>query len=290
MNACLLPEPLQDREFEIIRRMVYDQTGINLSKLKKIMVQSRLMKRLKQINCPTFGQYIKIIRLNPRERSVMFNLITTNVTHFFRESHHFDFIKRFLPVYLQQFKTGRMCRVWSAGCSTGQEPYSIAITLSEMFERLSGEFQILASDINTEVLKQAASGIYKREEVEEVPHDLLKKYFKLGQGPNKGLFKVKEKLQQHVIFRQINLVDSAADFPVEGKFDLIFCRNVFIYFDQETKRRIVKKFYRKLHDGGCLFIGHSESLNHSDTGIGSWIPREHTIYMKKGGEGPGEQN
>lgn len=288
MNVCLLPETLQDREFEIIRQMVYEQTGINLSKLKKVMVQSRLMKRLKQINCPNFGQYIKITRLNHQERAVMFNLITTNVTHFFRENHHFEFINRFLPTYLEKAKPGKVLKVWSAGCSTGQEPYSIAIVLNELFERIKGEFLILASDINTEVLQQATKGIYKLEEVEQVPYPLLKKYFKMGQGPNKGLFKVKERLRQKVMFRQINLVDANSEFPVESQFDLIFCRNVFIYFDQETKRRIIKKFYKKMHNGGCLFIGHSESLNYSDSGLGSWIPKEHTIYMKKEGVGTSE--
>lgn len=285
MDKYSLPAPLQDIEFEIIRRIVYEQAGIKLSEQKKGMVQSRLVKRLKEIKCPNFGKYIKIARLNAEERAIMLNLITTNVTDFFRENQHFKFIKSFLPEYLRQTGPNKVLKVWSAACSTGQEPYSIAITLNEFYRQHPGDFKIIASDINTEVLQHAARGIYKWEQVEEIPHDLLKKYFKLGQGPNKGLVKVKEILQHKIDFRQINLADPDPDFPVENRLDFIFCRNVFIYFDQETKKRAVKKFYKKLHNGGCLFLGHSESLNTFDTTIGNWIPREHTVYIKdEGGE------
>ncbi len=275
-----MPAPLQESEFEIICRMVYEQTGIKLSAHKKVMVQSRLAKRLKQIACTDFARYIKMTRLNAEERAIMFNLITTNVTKFFRESHHFDFLQNYLPQYLAGSKSSKTLKIWSAGCSSGQEPYSIAIALNEFFERHVGDFKILASDINTEVLQQAVSGVYKWEEVDEIPYELLKKYFKMGQGANKGLFKVKEILQRKISFGQLNLADGTLDFPVGGQFDFVFCRNVFIYFDQQTKNRAIKKFYRKIHGGGCLFLGHSESLNTHDYAIGSWTPREHTVYMK----------
>lgn len=283
MEDCITPAFLQERDFEVIRRMVYEQTGIKLTEQKKTMIQSRLSKRLKQIGCPSYGQYIKMANLNAEERSIMFNLITTNVTKFFRENHHFEFIRDFIPKYLVRANRNKVVKVWSAGCSTGQEPYSIAITLNELFKQHDGDYRIVASDINTDVLRHAAGGIYRWEEVEDIPYDLLKKYFKLGQGANTGLFKVKEDLRRKIDFRKINLADGYPDFPLEDSFDLIFCRNVFIYFDQETKRYAVKKFYKKLHDGGCLFLGHSESLNIRDTAIGNWIPREHTVFMKQAG-------
>lgn len=290
MNNCYVPARLKETEFEIIRRVVYEQTGIKLTSQKRVMVESRLNKRLKQIGCPDFGQYVKTTRLNPKERAIMLNLITTNVTKFFRENHHFDFINDYLPQYLNQDNPHKTLRVWSAGCSSGQEPYSIAIVLNEFYEKHPGDFRILASDINTEVLQLAVQGIYKSEEVDEIPYPLLTKYFKLGSGSNKGLFKVKDNLQQKISFRQINLADGNLEFPVDGFLDFIFCRNVFIYFDQETKKLAIRKFYKKLYNGGCLFLGHSETLNAYDGPLGTWIPKEHTVYMKKEGAGGNEQN
>ena len=281
-----MPAPLRVEEFEIIRAMVYQQTGINLSTPKIAMIQSRLTKRLKEIGCQDFKKYIKLTTLDHRERAVMFNLITTNVTKFFRENHHFEFINSVLPDYLAN-KPKKVINVWSAACSTGQEPYSIAITLNEYFKDHPGEFHIIASDINTEVLKKASEGIYPWEEVNEIPYNLLTKYFKLGSGTNKGLFKIKEHLQRKVSFRQINLVDANVDYPVEGLYDFIFCRNVFIYFDMETKRRAVRKMYRKLNNGGFLLLGHSESLNVYENSDGNWVSREHTVYQKQEGVGRG---
>lgn len=283
-----MPEPIQDQEFEIIRQMVYEQTGINLSPQKKIMVQSRLIKRLKEVKCPDFKQYVKICRSEPQERAIMFNLITTNVTQFFRENHHFEFINKFLPQYYQQAGPNKVINIWSAGCSTGQEPYSMAITLNEYFEKHKGDYKIVASDINTEVLRRAQDGIYNFEEVNEIPYDFLKKYFRLGQGSNKGLFKMKEILQRKIKFRQINLADNNPEFLLDGQFDFIFCRNVFIYFDKQTKKRAIRKFYNKLYEGGCLFLGHSETLNTYDMTLGHWIPLEHTVYKKKDGGTPNE--
>lgn len=284
METNLLPYNLKDEEFEVVRRMVYQETGISLSSQKKMLIQSRLAKRLKELGCPDYGRYLKLTRLNPGERSMMFNLITTNVTKFFREPRHFEFLMSFVPQYTNQFNSGRMLKVWSAACSTGQEPFSIAMSLNEIFEKCPGDFRVMASDINTDVLKEASTGIYRWEQVQEIPYELLKKYFKLGQGSNQGLFRVKEELQRKITFKQINLVDINGDLPCDGKYDFIFCRNVFIYFDQETKRRVIKKLYKKLNTGGCLFLGHSESLNTSDLQIGRWKTLEHTVYMKQEGE------
>lgn len=282
MGLLLIDSPITDSEFQIIQQMVYEQTGIKLGQQKKAMVQSRLMKRLKLLNCPNFGKYLKMVKTNPAERTVMFNLLTTNVTKFFRESSHFDFVcDKFLPRFLTGEGKKRPLRVWSAGCSTGQEPYSLAIVLTEYFNAHAGNgFEILASDINTAVLNKAREGIYSWEEVNEIPYDLLRKYFKLGTGINAGVFKAKDVLRQKVSFKYVNLADHQTDFPVGGKYDLIFCRNVFIYFDQETKGRTVKRFYDRLHPGGVLFLGHSESLNLNDAKLGTWSVKQHTVYQK----------
>ena len=274
---------LSEMAFESIRRMVYQETGIKLSGQKKAMIQSRLMKRLKQVGCPTFEQYVKTVKLNPSERAIMFNLLTTNVTKFFRESHHFDFLKEgFLPVFLKNPGQTRPLKVWSAGCSTGQEPYTLALVLNEFFTSVPRrDFWITASDINTDVLKKAAEGLYQWEEVNEIPYGWLKKYFKLGTGPNSGLFKVKDILRKKVNFKYFNLAVPGGNQKAETIYDIIFCRNVFIYFDQETKANVIKMFYNRLSPGGCLFLGHSESLNINDRSIGQWSIQQHTVYRKE---------
>lgn len=274
---------LSEGAFEDIRRMVYEETGIKLSQQKKAMIHSRLMKRLKQAGCPAFEQYVKTVKLNPNEREIMFNLLTTNVTKFFRESHHFDFLKEgFLPGFLKNSGRTRPLKVWSAGCSTGQEPYTLALVLDEYFAAMPGrDFRITASDINTEVLKKAAKGIYQWEEVNEIPYEWLKKHFKLGTGPNSGLFKVKDNLRKKVNFKYFNLAVPGGNEKDETLYDIIFCRNVFIYFDQETKANVVKMFYNRLTPGGCLFLGHSESLNINDRRIGQWAIQQHTVYKKE---------
>lgn len=274
---------ISEEVFETIRRMVYEETGIKLSTQKRAMIQSRLMKRLKQIGCPTFERYVKTVKLNPGERAVMFNLLTTNVTKFFRESHHFDFLReKFLPDFMARTGQTRPLKVWSAGCSTGQEPYTLAIVLNEYFESYPGrDFRITASDINTDVLKKASDGIYIWEEVNEIPYELLKKYFKLGTGPNSGLFKAKDSLRKRINFKYFNLAVPGGKEQENTVYDIIFCRNVFIYFDQETKRNTIRMFYNRLSSEGCLFLGHSESLNLNDPRMGNWSIQQHTVYKKK---------
>ncbi len=279
----IMDSHLSESAFDTIRRMVYEETGIKLSEQKKAMIQSRLMKRLKQAGCPSFEQYVKTVKLNPHERAIMFNLLTTNVTKFFRESHHFDFLREgFLPVFLKHSGQTRPLKVWSAGCSTGQEPYTLALVLNEFFASYPGrDFQITASDINTDVLQKAAGGIYQWEEVSDIPYEWLKKYFKLGTGPNSGLFKVKDTLRKKVNFKYFNLAVPVGNKRDETIYDIIFCRNVFIYFDQDTKANVIRMFYNSLTPGGYLFLGHSESLNINDTRIGKWSIQQHTVYRKE---------
>lgn len=277
---------LSSKEFDTIRRMVYDSIGVNLTEAKRSLVISRLSKRLRELSMESFADYIKYLNSNPDELHTLFNYITTNVTKFFREEHHFEYLEQvFLPQFVEEARhvNGRpRLRVWSAGCSTGEEPYTLAMVLSEFFGNTSSyDIKIIASDINSETLQKADSGVYKYEEVQNIPRWLLKKYFKMGTGPNEGLFKVKDSLRNFVEFKQINLTEDKR-YDIENQLDMIFCRNVFIYFDRDTQRRILERFYQHLVPTGLLFLGHSESINNSNSDPKVWKLIKHTIYRKTG--------
>lgn len=192
----------------------------------------------------------------------MINRITTNVTSFFRENHHFHVLKDIvMPKLLEKgTATGkRKVRIWSAGCSTGQEPYSIAITLADAFRGHVGwDIKILATDLDTEVLSKGEKGVYSKEAVANIPLEQLRRFFKKGKGENKELFKVSNQIRNMVVFRQLNL--TTEHFPIRGPLDAIFCRNVIIYFDKQFKEKLIKTFSNLLGNDGYLFMGHSESL------------------------------
>ncbi len=169
---------------------------------------------------------------------------------------------------------------WSAGCSTGEEPYTLSLVLHNYFKDMSGwDIKILASDINTEALENARKGIYSYQEVKNIPYNYLKTYFKMGTGSNQGLFKVKEVLQRPVEFKKINLA-SLGQQSLPGPFSIIFCRNVFIYFDHQLRAKVLRQFYQNLMPGGLLFVGHSESVDTSNQSLGKWRMVKHTIYEK----------
>ncbi len=277
---------LSNKEFESIRRMVYDYIGVNLTDAKRSLVISRLSKRLRELNMEGFGEYIEFLKRDPDELHILFNYITTNVTKFFREEHHFDYLKNvFLPEHVEKYKSGNKrirLRVWSAGCSTGEEPYTIAMVLSEYFRNPQAyDIKIIASDINSETVEKAREGLYKYEEVQNIPRWMLKKYFKMGVGPNEGYFKVKDSLKELIEFKLINLT-SSQKYAIDSSLDLIFCRNVFIYFDRDTQRRILERFYQHVMPDGLLFLGHSESINNSNSDPKRWRLVKHTIYKKLG--------
>ena len=275
---------LSTRDFQAVRQIVYDSIGVNLTEAKKALVVSRLSKRLRELKMQTFKQYFQFLQESPGEVEIMFNYLTTNVTRFFREKHHFEHL---CLEYLPYWESGagkdsgkKKIRAWSAGCSTGEEPYTLAMVLHDYFQGKNGwSINILASDVNSAVLEKACAGIYTRQEVEGIPYNYLKKYFKLGTGPNAGFFKVKIVLQDLIAFRRINLV-SPEKYPAAGSLNLIFCRNVFIYFDREIRRRILEHFHRSLFPGGLLFLGHSESINTLDRRTGRWRMLRHTVYEK----------
>lgn len=251
---------LTEEEFVKFRDIVYKESGISLSDVKKILLQSRLMKRLRFLNLNNFSDYYNYLIDNYNEEKINFiNSITTNKTDFFRENDHFEFMKTYiLPAF--EAKGEREIRIWSAGCSTGEEPYTIGITLFEYFkEKKAPLFKILATDIDTQVLEKGLNGIYTEDQVAAIEENFLKEYFLKGKEDNKGLFKVKDFLKNIVFFRRLNLLID--DYPMKKKFDVIFCRNVIIYFDKETQKKLFDNFLRYLKDDGYLLVGHSENIS-----------------------------
>lgn len=259
---------LSDSEFQQLRQLIYQLTGISLAESKRHLVKSRLQKRLIALKLARFKDYYNLLLTEPKdspERTAFINCVTTNKTDFFRERHHFDFVTRtVVPELASRVAAGEIpkrIRVWHAGCSTGEEPYTLAITLREaLAQRGAWDVRQLASDIDTGVLAHAERGVYERERVKPVPDALLRRYFLSGAGAQAEYVKVRKELQEQITFRQINLLDDPWPMRWDTRFDIIFCRNVVIYFDKPTQKRLFARFEERLHPGGYLFIGHSESL------------------------------
>jgi chemotaxis protein methyltransferase CheR len=254
---------LSDADFKKFSDLVYEKTGINLHYGKKQLLQSRANKILRKRDIPSYREYYNIIINDKSDQELMdfINLISTNVTHFFREEKHFQFLKE---VWLNDFLSGnpQSVKIWSAACSSGEEPCSIAIALMEMLPEHLKNFSILATDISTKVLSMAKRGIYPHERVSNIPPALLRKYFLQGSSSAHGYVKIKNELLNLITFNRINLIEP---FHNISSFDVIFCRNVMIYFDTPTKEMIVNKLFNHLKPGGYLFVGHSESLNGLNT-------------------------
>lgn len=273
---------ISDQEFELFRNFIYKYSGINLNHTKKSLLQTRLLRRLKLNNCNSFSQYYRLIKNDPsgEELIAMINAVSTNLTMFFREGDHFSFLeKKVLPELLLRKKRemNRRMRVWCAACSSGEEAYSIGITILRHIETtLTWDIKLLATDISTDILKEASEGTYDEEKVTDIPMDLLGTYFdKLG-NKHPYSYRVKNELKEITVLRRLNLIDES--YPFKGKFEFIFCRNVMIYFDKKTQEGIVNRFYRHLEDGGYLFIGHSESLNGLKTEFKYVMP---SVYRKE---------
>jgi chemotaxis protein methyltransferase CheR len=248
------------RDFDFLRRLSNERSGIVVSDDKFDMFYSRLARRVRALGLASFADYCDYLDSGSSGDEVieLVNAITTNLTAFFRENHHFEFLARTaLPEAMERNRDLRRLRIWSAGCSTGEEPYSLAIVLHEQREHLRHwDARILASDIDSHVLAQAAAGVYAISRVEGLPAHRLRAGFQRGRGANAGKARVKPLLRSGIDFRQINLMQPL---DVEPQ-DIIFCRNVIIYFDRDSKRRLVERFADILAPGGYLFIGHSESL------------------------------
>ncbi|MEM8497367.1 MAG: protein-glutamate O-methyltransferase CheR [Pseudomonadota bacterium] len=249
---------LSDAEFDHIRQLIRSVTGISMNESKRQLVCRRLGGRIAELGMQSFAQYITLLESgNAKEVEIFSNAVTTNLTSFFRENHHFEHLSNaILPELLSHNNHDtRRLRIWSAGCSTGEEPYSIAMTLRESAINLNQwNARVLATDLDSDVLAHCRKGHYSAQTLSKVPASLRKKYFK--DGPV-GSADTSSKLKELIQFNQLNLM---SDWPMKGKFDLIFCRNVIIYFDKSTQRQLVDRFANALADDGHLIIGHSESL------------------------------
>lgn len=247
-----------DADFERVRKLIYTQAGISLSPAKRDMVYSRLARRLRARGDTSFGQYLRRLEAGDgTEWESFVNALTTNLTSFFRESHHFDILGQ----WVRQMKERRPVRIWSSACSTGEEAYSIAMCMCEVFDTLTPPVQIIASDLDTNVLAKAQSGVYEEERVEKLSRERLQRFFLRGTGANAGQVRVRPELTRLIAFHQVNLLHER--WPVQGPLDIIFCRNVMIYFDKPTQYQILKKFAPLLRPEGRLFAGHSESFAHA---------------------------
>ncbi|MDF2182578.1 protein-glutamate O-methyltransferase CheR [Neptuniibacter sp. CAU 1671] len=257
-----------NREFEFthahfvkVKDELYDYAGIVLAEHKMDMAYNRLVRRLRELRLNSFEDYFRYLDQHPEEFTQFINALTTNLTAFFRERHHFEFItQRILPELAA--KSQRSLRVWSAGCSLGEEPYSIAITLQDAMLTRGWDMKILATDIDSKVLASAQSGEYSFDRVKALPDATLRKWFLRGKGSRAGQVKVRQPLQDMITFRHLNLMH---EWPMKTAFDIIFCRNVMIYFDQATQSRLLNRMASLLTPGGYLFVGHSESLARTTT-------------------------
>ncbi len=245
------------RDFMYIRALMLKHAGISLHDGKKELVYSWLAKRVRCLSLSSFEEYCNLIAVDETELLHCINAMTTNVTSFFRENHHFEFLAGNILPNLQAGADGRRSLdIWSAGCSTGEEPYSIAMTvLQHMTEDLS--LRIRATDLDSEVLKHAQRGVYKLSEVEALPRSLLSRFFMKGKGKNTGFARLGDDVRSQVNYAQLNLNQ---DWQLEETFDVIFCRNVMIYFETDLRKMLLQKFYEHLKPGGYLVLGHSESL------------------------------
>jgi len=262
-NAAVVAEPSQDREFQFtasdfdkIRGLIYDHAGISLAPIKRDMVYSRLARRLRACGDKTFADYLRRLEHDSAEWETFTNSLTTNLTSFFREEHHFDI----LAERLKQMRERRTVKIWCSAASTGEEPYSIAIAACEGFNTMTPPVEIIASDIDTNVLAQAREGVFRSDRIERLSESRKQRFFLRGKGTQEGFVRVRPELQKLIEFKRINLLD--ASYPLQGPFDYLFCRNVMIYFDKDTQRKILTRFVPLLRKEGVMFAGHSESFLH----------------------------
>lgn len=250
---------LSDIQFEKIRALVYEQSGISLGDGKKELVKARLGKRLRAGSFKSFAEYFDFVTSPAGAEELIFLIdsISTNLTYFFREDKHFERLRIIITESQRFAQAVKSFNVWSAGCSTGEEAYSLAITIKEAMGQAPINISILATDISTRVLEIAKKGIYHQDKMKYVQDKYLKKYFQYGTGNWANYYRVKGEIREMVKFMWWNLMEPL---PLNTAFNIIFCRNVMIYFDKETRQMLIRRFFDQLTEGGFLFIGHSESL------------------------------
>lgn len=271
-------KPLTDMEFNMFSEYLYQYAGINLTPQKKNLLATRLTQTIDRQGFKSFKEYFEYMKtdMSGKTLSEFINRISTNHTYFFREEEHFDFMKtRALPEFKERLEKEKDLRIWSAGCSNGSEPYTIAMLLDDFFDLESSlwDTSILATDISEKVLNLAKEGIYKPTDIEKIPPLWKMKYFKKI---NADSFQVVDTIRHNVIYRRLNLL---SEFPFKRPFHVIFCRNVMIYFDEPTKNKIIQKFYDKLVPGGYLLIGHSETIDRGASNFEYVMP---SVYRREG--------
>jgi chemotaxis protein methyltransferase CheR len=275
MNAVISRElPFTDQDFQRICKLIYQHAGIALGESKQELVYSRVARRLRATGAKSFTEYLdRLQQGNAAEWEEFTNALTTNLTSFFREAHHF----KILAEHLHQQGKLRPIELWCSACSTGEEAYSMAMTVVDEFSGYDHQVKILASDLDSNVLEAARLGRYKLEAVAKLSAQQIDKFFVRGKGEDAGFVQVRPELKNMIVFRRINLTD--VSWPMRGKLDAIFCRNVMIYFDKETQLSILKKFAPLLREDGLLFAGHSESFYHA---AAYFKLRNHTVYELAG--------
>ena len=262
--------------FQRLRSIVYENSGISLRETKQAMVSSRISKRMRALGIDTHQEYMQYLEHDASKDEItrFLDVISTNVTSFFRESQHFDFLKN----VLQERLTASVpkIRIWSAAASTGEEALSIAMVVCDVLGARRCDFKILATDISTRVLQTAQQGIYEQQQIDTVPDSYLRRYF-IKIRSDEGLrYRACDEIRRHIIYRRLNL--SRPPFPMRGQLDVVFCRNVMIYFDKPIRNRLVAEMYRLLLPGGYLFTGHAESLSGMQSNFVCLRP---TIYQKQ---------
>jgi len=271
---------MTDEEFQKLSIFITEEAGIKMPDVKKVMLQSRLQKRLRHLNMTSFKDYVDYVFSEEglqNELIHMLDVVSTNKTDFFREPVHFEFMeKHLLPEYVGQFPVSRPFKVWSAGCSSGEEVYTIAMTINEFKKDHPGlDYSILGTDISTNILQKAVDAIYKEEKTAMMPLELKKKYLLRSKDRTRKLVRIIPGLREKAAYKRLNFMDDR--YPVKDTFDAIFCRNVLIYFNREKQEQVIRRLIEKLRSGGYFFIGHSESIMGMDVPLQQIRP---TIFKR----------
>lgn len=273
------PQSLPDREFKRLAEFIYSECGIKLPPAKKTMLEARLHKRLRVLGMDSYSAYCDYLFTQSgmdNELICLIDTVTTNTTEFFREPKHFDIlVQKVLPDYLRRHSISEPLRLWSAGCSSGEEPYTLAMVLSEYARQNQGfRFSILATDISTQVLERAMRATYPEEKLSNVSMEYKKRYMLRGKNRCTGLIRFNQEVRSHISFQRLNFME---EFSFDKPKHIIFCRNVIIYFDRKTQENLLSRFCNSLEPGGNLFIGHSESITGMDLPLTPVAP---TVYRK----------
>jgi len=260
-----------DSDFDRVQKLIYGRAGISLHDGKHAMVYSRLSRRLRESGCDSFNDYLTGLEATDGpEWQEFINALTTNLTSFFREQHHFEILRD----HLLSRKNKTDWNIWCCAASTGEEPYSIAITVLDAIGK-SANFKLMASDIDSKVLATAATGMYRLDSLKNITDSKLQRFFLKGKGLNSGMVKIKPEVRQNIEFKIVNLVDNFWQF--HELFDIVFCRNVMIYFDTSTQRQVLERIHKVMAPGGLLFVGHAENFNESRD---LFLLRGKTVYER----------